>query len=83
MWLASEEIQQCFGLLMSDLCNPMNCKLQAQQWRISAIFESLTHPCRPQVLQVSSGANSMEWRLLNWAALGIMDWDDVFGEKEP
>lgn len=54
VWLASEAIQQC------DLWNPMNCKLQAQQWRISAIFESLTHPCRPQVLQVSNGDNGMQ-----------------------
>lgn len=59
VWLASEAIQQCFGLLMGDLCSPMNCKLQAQQWRISAIFESLTHPRRPQVLQVSNGDNGM------------------------
>lgn len=60
VWLASEAIWECFELLMGDLCNPMNCKLQAQQWRISAIFESLTHPRRPQILQVSDGDNSMQ-----------------------
>lgn len=28
VWLTSEEIRECFGLLMGDLCNPVNCKLQ-------------------------------------------------------
>lgn len=60
VWLASEAIRECFGLLMGDLCNPVNCKLRAQQWRISAIFESVTYPCGAQVLQLSSGDNGMQ-----------------------